>query len=286
LSELERRQHAVQYLEKIFQVAFWLDGLSAAGDAGGTYARFIKELTKPAPPVPPAPLPGATGSVSVLNGDERGPAGGVDHEFAGIGAVSSPGEEPVVVPSSPEPLRTIELEQAEIDFLASPEIAALAGSTPRGVKRLVNVYRLVRSRLVQSGGSPMGMAAMPRDYPLAAIAVAIETGQTVEVADAFLKALSALPPGTEMLSRTPAAARQFGTEWTLSSAFIEAFYDPAGESEAAGPHPAAGRYLYGKCPALQPAFIAAYAMRAGRLASGDMLRIAKMARRYSFNRNH
>jgi hypothetical protein len=81
LSEIDRRQHAVHYLEKIFQVAFWLDPLNTSGDDGGSFARFVEELTKPeavAPPVPdpspgPADPPAAAGQDDVAAEAEAGP---------------------------------------------------------------------------------------------------------------------------------------------------------------------------------------------------------------------
>jgi hypothetical protein len=86
-------------------------------------------------------------------------------------------------------LSTIQLEQVEIDFLASPEIGRVASSTPRAVKRLVNIYRIVRARLSESGREITGVAPKDMLYPLIALAAAVETGRTAEVADAFCDGL-------------------------------------------------------------------------------------------------
>jgi hypothetical protein len=51
-----------------------------------------------------------------------------------------------------EARRKLQLTNAEIAFLGSPEIAALAATAPRGVKRLVNIYRIARARRGQEDG--------------------------------------------------------------------------------------------------------------------------------------
>lgn len=272
LTDIERRQHAVHYLEKIFQVAFWLDPLSADGDDGGSFANFVRDQTKP---VPSPQQDSAEGEGASNGGGDVGDPAPPDsetreeeeaEEAEGPGDEAEETGETGEAPGTPadepaaEPLQTIELEQPEIDFLASAEIAALAGPTPRAVKHLVNVYRLVRSRLVRSGGAPMGFGAMPADYPLIALCVAVETGQPVEVADEFLESLKSTLPAGPLYS------------------------GPVLEEDS---EPTAAPTLFGvlaKSAALDAALKRAYRLRGGDLTAGDALKIARLARRYSFNR--
>ena len=55
----------------------------------------------------------------------------------------------------------------------------LSGQEPRTVKRFVNIYRIVRARLTAAERSSfLGERGQLPDYPLVAILIAIETGQT------------------------------------------------------------------------------------------------------------
>jgi hypothetical protein len=271
-SEIDRRQRAVRYLEKIFQVAFWLAPLSAAGSDGGSFARYIRQLATPPPPAapPPPPLrskPGAEVASTAASGNG---ARSASEEDAAAGKESLAAEihlggEAADRPPRRSNLETITLESDEIDFLASAEIAAVAAATPRSVKRLVNVYRLVRTRLVESGGSVMGGNGRPADYPLIALSVAIETGQPVEVADAFFEGLKLLAP----------------TEKFSSLLFAE--YFKAGENPDGSELPPLTRALV-KSPGLYDALERVLIIRQDDLTAEDALRVASIARRYSFNR--
>ena len=133
VTDQSRGERAMQYLEKIFQIAFWLSPLTIAGGNNGSYARFVRSLTVPpaepndaeqtAPQVP-AGQSSAPDRVAPSGPDVRAGGDAFDAGFV-----------------------TIALEQEEVDFLASDAIGRLAAKTPRGVKRLLNCYRLVRTRL-------------------------------------------------------------------------------------------------------------------------------------------
>jgi hypothetical protein len=352
LSEIERRQHAVHYLEKIFQVAFWLDPLSASGKDGGSFAAFVKALTKPedvATAVLNPLLTPDTGTTETNRESSREIQGGnenfsqaieievavakgpqllsritglhrwiaslfragalpedgadapveIEEEQANQGTVAGPTplqpDGPATEPiGTREAFRTVEIEEEEIRLLASDKIAALAGSTPRSVKRLINVYRLVRSRLVDDSGLLLGSVETPPDYPLAALATAIETGQSVEVALAFLNALKNLPEETAVTTRdiplaededTPPATLSFVFETVLANQFRQMTdsgndADKKGASEEEADHV----IINSRCPALAPALARVHELRRGSVAVGDVLRVAKLARRFSFNR--
>src|SRR6266404_431436 len=92
-------------------------------------------------------------------------------------------------------LSTIKLTAEEVDFLARPEIGRLAAKEPRSVKRLVNVYRIVRARMGEAAVSALlGQDGRAPSYSLLAILVAIETGQPLEVAESFYQGLRQMKP--------------------------------------------------------------------------------------------
>jgi hypothetical protein len=166
-------------------------------------------------------------------------------------------------------LRTIELLPDEITFLASAAIGGLASSTPRGVKRLVNVYRLVRTRLSEvARDASWGEGP---DHPLIALAAAVETGQSVGVADAFYAWLRTLDDEAD-----------FGQAFL---ALHEAADDIAGDTasdaagKTAGPAP---RDLLAKAELKRA--VEAVVEASGSVRGIDMRRIARITRRYSFNR--
>ena len=185
----ERSQQtlAAQYLDKIFQIAFWLSPLTTGDD--GSYARYVELLTKPA------------------SGDGSGGQTTTQVSSGGVNTTESTrpsGTQTTATPSAKanvdelsssasrhRGLMTITLEPEEVKFLASDAIGRFAATTPRSVKRLVNCYRLVRTRLGENGVSIMGGGGRPPLYPLIGLMVAIETGQPPEVAAEFYHGLIA-----------------------------------------------------------------------------------------------
>jgi len=266
LKDAARRQRAIEYLSKIFQLPFWLKPFSGKDDT--RYAAYVRSLTRAAaasepaegadqrskqdgetPTPPPSPPPPPAGG----GGD-----GGQDDEAKSDDSGEQPGagrhedrkkDEPESVPDPDEvarALRTLQLTRGEEDFLACPAIAALAAPDPRGVKRLVNVYKIVRSRLSETDDAIiLGTDGRAPAYPLIALCAAIETGQPLEIADAFYGGLKAsakdvtLPPAVSATS------------------------------------------------AIQSAVAAATTERGGRAVSPEeTLAVARVVRRYSFNRFH
>jgi hypothetical protein len=262
--EEERRGRAIQYLEKIFQIAFWLNPLSSNPTDGGTFAKYVRSLAiskteRPLDKKTPADT-GASGRTQQVKDPSYSAPSGEATNGAPFG---SPSHEKPSVPqqTKPEALATIQLDSTEIDFVASPEIAAIASSSPRAVKRLVNVYRLVRARIGETGGTPVAINGSVPDYPLIALCLAVETGQPVTVADAFydgLKDLHAKDQIDPVVSRSSASALDQGR-----SRFREA--------------------LSG-CDALDAALQKVAKIRGGTLLAGDVVRVARIARHYSFNR--
>jgi hypothetical protein len=100
------------------------------------------------------------------------------------------------------------LEKGEIDILASSEIGLIASKSPRSVKRLVNIYRIVRARLSEAELEDfLGQDSKTPLYPIVALLAAVETGQSVEVADALYAALKLLD-GPERLDAVWTAVEQ------------------------------------------------------------------------------
>ncbi|WP_144187041.1 P-loop NTPase fold protein [Elioraea rosea] len=118
------------YLEKIFQVPFWLPRLGAGTNDFAGLARVLlpereasaeEEEPAPAPPTP-EPMDGDY----VIDPDE----------------VPQPGDERLIETRAAE-VRRVTLTKPEAGVLAS--LMPLAASGPRGAKRFVNLYRLARA---------------------------------------------------------------------------------------------------------------------------------------------
>ena len=188
-AETERRKRAIDYLEKIFQLPFWLRPLSTQG-AQATYGVYVRGLLQanleatgesPLAPVKPAiRTKAATGGAEALTDAFVAPQPDARESVAADDGVSLD-----------EALATVKLTQSEVDFLASPEIGALAAKSPRAVKRMINVYRIIRARMSEPELAEfLGQTGKPPTWPIAAFLAAVECGQPVEVADAMYEAIT------------------------------------------------------------------------------------------------
>ena len=119
------------YLEKIFQIPFWLEPLDPAGSKAmlRTMIGAPKAKPKRAAVAPAAPAGEATATAT----PEPEPASAV---------VAEP--EPVAPP--PRDLRPEALEIGEAELAAMDELAPLLGRSPRALKRFINTYRLIKVR--------------------------------------------------------------------------------------------------------------------------------------------
>jgi hypothetical protein len=263
-------QRTMDYLEKIFQIAFWLAPLRAG--EGEAYQKYVLDLAGA-----PASDAGAGGEhAQGAAPSEAAVAAGSQPEGATPAPPPSDGEskgqqtsvESDSPPYDPSPVEVVQLSPAEARFLASREIAALASATPRGVKRLVNIYRLVRAKFERAGGSVLGDGGRPPNYPMIALCVAIETGQAAQTSDAFFTAIQALA-GRDRNAPLTSALQVVGTA------------SPQRLTE-----PALGQAL-SACPGLPAALLACDAERgqpfAAPFTAREALVIATLARRFSFN---
>lgn len=165
---------SADYLEKIFQIVFWVKSMRGhdARDGGHTYRNFVSAMINPergkAPAVSPIvnaapPTQGSAQHVpspsrTVLQGDQ---------------ASETPGDEQdpdcpfkplrMTAPFAPAPETSdramVALTLAERNLM--PQLGGLADKSPRAVKRMVNLYRLIRASLgardlevFLGGGSP------------------------------------------------------------------------------------------------------------------------------------
>lgn len=138
------------YIEKIFQIPFWLEPLSA-----GSTRTYLQGLLAAAPATPrhgqPAPDTedgGQTdsGSSAQSSGTERGTGAEAASAETAVSTSSPPAEVPAAQrgDSKNEALpELLEIEPLEQDFIL--ELAPLVRRTPRSVKRFLNIYRLFRA---------------------------------------------------------------------------------------------------------------------------------------------
>jgi hypothetical protein len=265
-TEPQRVERAMHYLEKIFQIPFWLRPL-ASGE-GGTFRPFVEMLAGESVETAREKLAAAERArvlaeqsqvletpVFAAAGDE---AGGAAKPREGVTGDARKPSDPQGVRGQVklvEARRKLQLTDAEIAFLGSPEIAALAATAPRGVKRLVNVYRIARARRGQEDAQAvLGGEGRPAEYPLLALMAAIETGQRAVLADWFYARLKSGQPGS-----------------------VESLVGPYAKTQHDVFEPDEMNALYAACAS-------ASAERKVGFSADDLLPIARLVRRYSFNR--
>jgi ABC-type branched-subunit amino acid transport system ATPase component len=272
-NEQQRNERAMHYLEKIFQIPFWLRPLSSG--EGGTFLPYIEDLAGDSVETTQANQEAAerarksAASASEAKRAQKGTVGAREvasdapegarssGEDAAAEAISSTGRQDAErAVKLVEARRKLQLTNAEIAFLGAPEIAALAATAPRGVKRLVNIYRIARARRGHKnpdavlGGGP----GRPPEYPLIALMAAIETGQRPVVADWLHDLLQSGPSGS-----------------------VESLIAPYRTNPPEHLKIAEVNALYAGCAA-------ATQQRKVGFSAADLLDAARLVRRYSFNR--
>jgi hypothetical protein len=265
--ETKRRKRAIDYLQKIFQIPFWLRPLTSEGGDGGSYGRFVKALTGSAVAAPKAE---ATPPVA-----PQGPAG--EGKEVHVELEQTPGDPQVapIVLVKPEPLpperllETVQLDPREVAFLQHPAIGAIAAPDPRGVKRMINTYRLARARLSRDELDKLLAADAPA-YPVLALFVAIETGLPGDIADTIYHNVLAEKIGATDLDDL-LRPREADQERETNAA------EPALKNEQKATHQ---RWV-----TLRKALLAAREIRGDKpVFVADASFFARLVRRYSFNR--
>ena len=150
------------YLEKIFQLPVWMQPIGNPA----TVERFVRGIDTPEE-TPPDPVPPNPGQEGVR------PGGGT------IPAVEAAPDPDLVLGAAQ---RRATMSEAERKALAA--MAPLAGKSPRGLKRLVNTYRLIRVMRGPTGIADLeqGHAGRTALYPYLLFALACEVGLATETA--------------------------------------------------------------------------------------------------------
>jgi hypothetical protein len=168
------------YLEKIFQLPIWMRPI---GDPM-TVDRFVRGIDKP------EQEPGGSPPLPTVDEKRDGTDGST------ITAVAAP-HDPALVQTAAQ--RRATMSEPERRALAA--MAPLAGKSPRGLKRLVNTYRLIR---VMRG--PAGIADLERGgagkaplYPYLLFALACEVGLKTETASSVAEIAGGSAPDGEVL---------------------------------------------------------------------------------------
>jgi hypothetical protein len=156
---LEESATPDDYLEKIFQIPFWLHPLGKEG-----CERMIAGLFKPTAKAPDSKTSPSTGPTSPVvpssaengkTGDAPGgsPAGPVNPAPATGSATTVPSPFPAATAPAKPPEENLHPESLEIyavEVAFAHRLAPLLGRSPRALKRFFNVYRLLKASLPES----------------------------------------------------------------------------------------------------------------------------------------
>jgi hypothetical protein len=165
-SQAEAGAGSHDYLEKIFQIPYWLRPM----DPAGAFRLISGLVSQSAAPAPPATQAGETAPVQAGEGETpSGPAapgtGGLLAEETGSGIPSEPGgvAKEAVTPAMPagqeaadatppvpgdvveSAAQRLDIHHLELEFMQG--LAPFVGNSPRRVKRFVNIYRLFKASL-------------------------------------------------------------------------------------------------------------------------------------------
>lgn len=167
LAELNRPAQSASasvadYLEKIFQLPIWMRPIGNSV----TVERFVSGIDKPEKKLPDA------GQLSAGGQGER----------QGGGTITAVDTKPDPALLQTAAQRRATLSEPERRALAA--MAPLAGKSPRGLKRLVNTYRLIRVMRGPTGIADLeqGVSGNTPLYPYLLFALACEVGLTSETA--------------------------------------------------------------------------------------------------------
>lgn len=165
------------YLEKIFQIPYWLRPLSEADD--GRYRLLVNRMIGREPDANLPPQPHDEGSGSGGPGGHDPGSGIIDLTRFAL-EDRNPPPPPVVDRDSADIWEGVQLTDAEVKLME--QLGPLAGKSPRAVKRFVNIYRLIRTR---AQGDPDFLNGSPATWPAAMFLLALDVGQPVERQDEF-----------------------------------------------------------------------------------------------------
>jgi hypothetical protein len=145
------------YLEKIFQIPFWLRPMGA-GECQSLIAGLTKDsrrrASEMAGPKPAPPIPAAVEHTPETSRDREGAVAQQQAPLPhGRGSLEAEKQVPVEHEPAPEPEvaaagvdlspRSLDLDQRELEWMDA--LAGIAARSPRAVKRFVNCYRLIKA---------------------------------------------------------------------------------------------------------------------------------------------
>jgi hypothetical protein len=190
--DAQRRTSGVtpqDYLEKIFQICFWLEPMTSTRAAS-----FIASLVRP-----------STRESSLDSGTTQAQPNGA---------------------GSPTPTTSkIEIATVELDYMKS--LAKYVGSSPRRVKRLVNSYRLIKARLTDSQlntflpeSTTLNGSQRSAPYQIVICLLVIGTGAPSTSAR-ILKELAEWDPNDKMTNVVEQFYNRNDPDWTMAAQVIE-----------------------------------------------------------------
>jgi hypothetical protein len=191
---------AHDYLEKIFQIPFWLRKMSAkatgdlmVGVIGKDNIETDEEPEKQETKGEEVAKLGRKGKKKPSQAPATPSGKGAPAPPAGAGAA---GTQPRPVVSlkqvieriGPKP-QGLKIRQREVDFMQ--ELAAIAGRSPRSVKRFINVYRLLK--VSEAAAESENFLDGKQEFRAVLFLLAVLTGR-IDVSERFVHALLRQPP--------------------------------------------------------------------------------------------
>lgn len=172
------------YLEKIFQIPFWVEPL----DSGGSRRMLrglLSDITGVADSATEDGARPPTDGASEPSGETE--ARTADGEPAPSDVVVAQSGKAVAVRLGPAPdLNPDSLELTRDELGVMEELATILGRSPRAVKRFVNVYRLIKAS-AQDTGSFIREAQLDSPHRCVMLLLAIETGLPSVAGELFLR---------------------------------------------------------------------------------------------------
>ena len=169
------------YLEKIFQVSYWVPEFDGDASKLLVNALFKDEVKVMVPPEPSKPKDDPDSLKSDIDREQWVDLFWRNVNFAGqhhmVNALDSPAEAAVERPEKRD-INPDNLSTTVDEFKALNGVAVLAGTTPRQVKRFANLYRIFKARFGQQDLKRYleGGDGVSPGYPGALVLLAIVTG--------------------------------------------------------------------------------------------------------------
>jgi KAP-like P-loop domain-containing protein/WD40 domain-containing protein len=180
------------YLEKIFQVPYWIEPLSPDQTRQLVETLVGRKLRRDSGSIAPTAPIGAEAS-NALGGIGQPSNGNVGPEAQERGVVR------------PEDLNAKAMELTSEELVCFDELAPLLGRSPRALKRFLNIYRLLRTKAYYEGFAED--RGPPSDYRIVAFLLAVITSHPANAYALFSELLDDRLPARSLVDIVTAAAR-------------------------------------------------------------------------------